>query len=102
MLVQIKLKDPKSAYSDNGKAICGSDPIIVELTPFICGLVYRKEAELFEDPTDILYGNDVKDLKALSYFQLKKLAIDNNINLSPPPSKKQLIEMLKGKQNDIQ
>ena len=101
MLVQIKLKDPNSVYSDNGKDISGADPIITELTPFICGLIYRNEAKIYESSTDKMYNSNEQDLATLSYFDLKKMALDLGIHISENPNKKKLIEMIKEKKNDV-
>lgn len=102
MLVQIKLRDPKGAYSDNGLAISGAEPIILELTPFVCGLIYRNEAEIFESPQDRINNKDPENLDSMNWIELKKLAQDSNINFgSKQPSKKQLVEALKGKMNEL-
>ena len=100
MLIQIKLKDPAAAYSDGGIAISGTEPIILELTPFVAGLIYRNEAEIFESPQDKVNSKSNLDLETMSWIELKKLAQDNNFD-TKNASKKQLIEMLKGKMNEL-
>ena len=101
MLVQIRLRDPGSAYSDNGISISGADPIILELSPFVCGLVYRGEADIFESAQDKINSKKEKDLDNIGWIELKKLAIDNGLDVTKHSSKKQLIEMLKGIMNVV-
>jgi organic radical activating enzyme len=101
MFIQIKLKDKNAAYSDHGLAISGGEPIILELTPFVCGLIYRNEAEIYESPNDKVNSKSESDIENLSWIELKKLALDNNLDIRSNPNKKQLIEALKGKLNDV-
>ena len=102
MLVQIRLRDPNGAYSDNGIAISGGDPIILELSPFVCGLIFRGEADIFESPQDKMNNEDPKNLDNLSWIELKKLAQINELEITKSSTKKQIVEMLRGKMNELQ
>jgi hypothetical protein len=102
MFVQIKLSDPKAAFSDNGIAICGGDPMIVELSPFICGLIYRGEAEIYESTYDKAMSKKESQLETLPWYELKKMAVDLNLDISRHPSKSDLIALIKGANDVVQ
>ena len=101
MNVRIILKRPNGAYVDagTGKSISGEGPQLVKLTPFVCGLIYRGEAEIYETLETKIEDGEMK-LEDLPWNDLKALAVKRGMVMTKSVDKQEILEFLgvKGKE----
>jgi len=96
MKIKITLKNENYAYADpeNGAAISGGGPIEVDLTQFVCGLIYRGEVKIYETvETKLESGEETYD--TMPWNQLKEYATNIGIKVIPKMKKPELIKRIK-------
>jgi len=96
MNIKIKVKDPNGAYADpeTGQGFSGADPIEVKLTKFICGLIYRGEAEVYETLETRLESEEIT-LNNLSFPKLRDYAISLGLEFHRGMKKVDLMAWIK-------
>lgn len=101
MNVKINLRDPNGAYADpgTGLAITGEGPLTVKLTKFVCGMIYRGEAEIYETTETLLESGEVT-LDDLPWPKLKEYAISLGYDLKVGTKKEQLIDYVREKKDE--
>lgn len=100
MNIKISLKNPDGAYADpeTGQGFSGKDPIDVKLTRFICGLIYRGEAKIYETTETLLESGEVA-LKDMTYPKLKDYAESLGYEFHRGVKKEELIDWIKKAKN---